>query len=418
MYFSITAVILFTGLFTGILFTTNVLGGENKTGIADITYYRDFLHKQTYDKKPVEGCCKFHTITGESILRCKEHIRLLRPLKVIEGWLERQKKLGYLKLSINEMGVYNVHGHIKLITGSSNQLKLISAYRKNSSMVTGLFIRHTSDVNTYTFRMKKTGHMSNISVTPNHRFYVKNQDKFIPISQISPEDLLISKTGESVSSVAFNRYTRESNKWDNNIPVAVYNLETSMRHTYFVGDNHVLVHNECSLQEFFKKLEDSGCIYPKEGEDNLLKSIYIKIPHEKKQEIATYFYETKGYTVIKSGAWYKDFLYVYPQPLSAKFRSLGFSRLLDSYFENNDFIWVLENHVSDLTIDEYKTILPFLALKRDGRVTSHLSVTMKKKNLLTDRILKNGEPKRYFLQRQSSSKLPKRLQNERPKKIS
>ena len=65
-------------------------------------------------------------------------------------------------------------------------------------MVTGIFIRHSTDVRQYQFISEKTKNISTINVTGNHRFYVKNRRAFIAVKNILPEDQLISATGDTI----------------------------------------------------------------------------------------------------------------------------------------------------------------------------------------------------------------------------
>ena len=214
------------------------------------------------------------------------------------------------------MDIYNVHSHIKLIKLHPDQFKKISSHGKYKSMVTGLFMRHTFDIKNYTFITKKTNKISRMNITSNHLFYTKNKNMFIPISQISSEDLLINKTGGSISLTVPDSDVKQSSYLDNNKPIVVYNLEISMRHTYFVGEQYILVHNEYVYNDYFEMLENHGFIYPQEETDNIIQSIYIKVPKEEKNKIAATTNEEKD--IINSSSL--------PKLVSRRFNKMGFTR--------------------------------------------------------------------------------------------
>ena len=372
IYFNTAIVVLFTAVF-GIF---GAFGKEKQKGIADITYHRDFPYKKSYDKKQIKDCYKFYKKMGEKVLRCRERIVLLRPLKVIASWLDRQEKSGYLNFSVKDMDIHNVHSHIKLIKLYSDQFKQASAHGKYKSMVTGLFMRHTFDVKNYTFITKKTNKISKMNVTSNHLFYVKNKNIFIPISQVSSEDLLINKTGDLISLAVAGSHIKHSSYLDNNKPIVVYNLELSTRHTYFVGEQYILVHNNyVYIDTYFKTLENNGFVYPKKGVNDDV-SIYIKVPKEEKIKLAATAIEQRK--IMKSSSL--------PQSVSTRFRHLGFTRSRIDETGKNFFIWVLECGVDDLTIEEYKRILPHL-LPRSDITKDYLVTTMKEKGILVDKIL-------------------------------
>ena len=76
-----------------------------------------------------------------------------------------------------------------------------------------------------------------IKTTQNHPFYVEGQG-WKAAGELVAGDVLRTESGcrESVRGVSIERLEE---------PVRVWNLEIERQHTYFVGENKILVHNNC-----------------------------------------------------------------------------------------------------------------------------------------------------------------------------
>ena len=85
-----------------------------------------------------------------------------------------------------------------------------------------------------------------ISATPTHPFYVDKLGWTLARS-LRAGDVLVLSNGEFVTVEWVQHEILES-------PIKVYNFEVEEFHTYFVGENRVLVHNMC-------KTSDSGEIF-------------------------------------------------------------------------------------------------------------------------------------------------------------
>ena len=85
-----------------------------------------------------------------------------------------------------------------------------------------------------------------ISATPTHSFYVDKLGWTLARS-LRAGDVLVLSNGEFVTVEWVQHEILES-------PIKVYNFEVEEFHTYFVGENRVLVHNMC-------KTSDSGEIF-------------------------------------------------------------------------------------------------------------------------------------------------------------
>ena len=229
----------------------------------DMVYYVDFPWHEQYNTKEIKYCRVFLHRTGKSVLRCEEHISLLRPLHIIREWQRQQNKTGFLSLTINESGIKNAHVYIEKIQSIPPYLPSVHGQSSKEGCVTGRFIRHAVNVNRYQFMDQTTGQVSSVWSTPNHPFYVKNRHEFIPVNQISSTDLLISENGDTVTldSLATLKNTGQIKKI---LPRIVYNIELDRRHMYFVGMHKILVHNIC-LKEYFEFLQENGFVYPQKG---------------------------------------------------------------------------------------------------------------------------------------------------------
>ena len=110
--------------------------------------------------------------------------------------------------------------------------------------VTGIFITHAPKVEKYSFRHIGTGRISTIKATPDHPFYVRNSNSFIPVARLSPASNLLNNRNEKVKIIC---PTDQKKNCGSNIytslPVQVYNLEVYKKHSFYAGNEKILVHN-------------------------------------------------------------------------------------------------------------------------------------------------------------------------------
>ncbi len=213
----------------------------------DFVYYHDFPCKATCIDKIIPGCRKANNDRGKVVLRCTEHMNLLRPKTMVSQWQQEQKKQGRVSLTIKEFGVNNVHGYITTIKPTTVNTSHLDINRSHQSPAISFFGRHVLKVRTYQFKDFNTEKISYVSATPEHRFYVKNYNAFVPIQNLSPKDNLISATGHQIHLLCKgNRNSHCGVSYGvKGVPVEVYNLEIYQRHRYFVGKGQILVHNTC-----------------------------------------------------------------------------------------------------------------------------------------------------------------------------
>ena len=219
-----------------------------------LMFYHDFPWKKAWKEKVFSGCqlTLKPVVSGvadamQPIMRCREQVMLLRPKIVADNWEQQQKEQGYVTLNFPEFGLADIQAHITSITSSVMNVNGLNQSHSYKNFITSIFIRHVLDVRQYTFKNIKGTH-DKINVTPEHLFYVKNKHAFMPVSQISMHDRLITDTGDEVRLVCHkNRQDRCSQSYMPEQIKQVYNLEVYNKHTYFVGGLHLLVHNICKL---------------------------------------------------------------------------------------------------------------------------------------------------------------------------
>ena len=242
----------------------------------DIDYYHDIK----VDNININAAKKYSHCTREShnanTLRCEGHARLMRPADIIEQWLKEQNMHGYFLFTVKEFNMKAVHGHITSV--SNNKRHVFYRHHCNANIVTGLFVRYTSQIKKYQFMTVKKNNVSEIKATPNHPFYVVNKRAFIPISKINPtKDIMVNNKGESIRLLCLHGTIKHCGMNYHHEPlVPVYNLEIFNAHNYFVGKNRILVHNgyleeqierlkkipngaEVNHEQATKELQDASC---------------------------------------------------------------------------------------------------------------------------------------------------------------
>ena len=224
----------------------------------DIVYYIYFPWYKKYNINKIKNCrvllhdsgfdgSYFHDVdfhgSEHAVLQCREAISLLRPLHMIEAWQREQSKTGFLTLTMSEFGIKNVHGYIKAIKPAPSNLFSAHGVNVKAGVVTGRFVRHVADVRKYQFKNKATGQITWLWSTPNHPFYVKNRGGFISVEAISSEDEMLQKDGQIMKMICSTPHGTGCGAHSGESMVSVYNLEIAQKHTYFVGQDSILVHN-------------------------------------------------------------------------------------------------------------------------------------------------------------------------------
>ena len=223
-----------------------------------LTFHHDFPWQKAWKEKVFSGCQltlkPVASGAAHPMMRCREQVMLLRPKIVADNWERQQREQGYVTLNFPEFGLVVIQAHITSITPFAMDVNGLNPARIHNSFITSIFIRHVLDVRQYTFKNIKGTH-DKINVTPEHLFYVKNKQAFMPVSQISMHDRLITDTGDKVRLVYHkNRQNRCRQSYMPEQIKQVYNLEVYNKHTYFVGKLNLLVHNYKLVRALQKKI--------------------------------------------------------------------------------------------------------------------------------------------------------------------
>ena len=259
-------------------------------------YYHDFPYQSRWKHRTIQDCFRFKSPDNRDTLRCREQTNLVRSGKLIKELLNEQKETGHVNLNRynNEMNTDNNRAYIISITPFSqkNQAGYVSG---NTLPVSGTFLHHVMNAKQYAF---KDAHevTEKITATPQHRFYLLNKRKFIPVKSVSSTDLMITSSGKVMHLADSKRY--HLNAGNLKKPILVYNIETNNKHTYFVGKNKILVHNTCSglsrtLKQMFNWRSRSVAAIRYKSTARSRLSAIKKFNHE-----ATYNPDTKSIVVV------------------------------------------------------------------------------------------------------------------------
>ena len=203
--------------------------------------------------------------------------KLLRPIHFIE---EDQLVMGKpAQLNMVGIGIPNQGTIVTAIKPLSQHL--LQQLHAGTQPVIGYFKHYVNDVRTYRF-IDKQGHYSTLHATPNHPFYVKELQAFLPISQITSTMTLIGASRQGLHLVC-----RTAKSIHCGIPYrsghvfVVYNIEVYRQHIYRVGQFHILVHNKNPIDtkknayEIYQQLDRGEFIRVRQKvEDENIKAIF------------------------------------------------------------------------------------------------------------------------------------------------
>ncbi|WP_192483017.1 MULTISPECIES: polymorphic toxin-type HINT domain-containing protein [Cysteiniphilum] len=170
-------------------------------------------------------------------------IKLLRPIKWLkENGIDQVGKR--FIFSLPEFGVDQVEVTVTDIADTKVDTKADDWRKEKTKTVIGTFKRYAQDVRTYTFIDDK-GNIEQINATPNHPFYVVNQQAYVAIDDITINDNLISQSGKILQLICSGEQISSCGRsyYQGDKPIIVYNFEVHLDHVYYVGENGFLVHN-------------------------------------------------------------------------------------------------------------------------------------------------------------------------------
>ena len=230
----------------GIDHTVNLKNWKKVT----LIYFRDFPYQQRWNVQPPFKC--FFSLSAGSVIqpvwRCRERIGLLRPATLVNHWKQEQNSKGVFYFSLPGSGIYHVAAHIESVSSAAENMAArmhkVASNSVNTGIVTGVFLRHSMNVRTYTFQSLTTGRLNKINATPEHPFYVTNLHTWMSLYKITPSMLLTDNhnnpvmlrcRGDRQYHCGVSLYPRKIR--------TVYNLEVYKKHAYHVGGLFLLAHN-------------------------------------------------------------------------------------------------------------------------------------------------------------------------------
>ena len=238
-----------------------------------LVYFRYFPYQQRWSVQPPFKC--FFSLSAGSVIqpvwRCRERIGLLRPATLVNHWKQEQNSKGVFYFSLPGSGIYHVAAHIESVSSAAENMAArmhkVASNSVNTGIVTGVFLRHSMNVRTYTFQSLTTGRLNKINATPEHPFYVSNLHTWMPLYKITPSMLLTDNHNNPVMLRC-----RGHQQYHCGVPLyprkirTVYNLEVYKKHAYHVGGLFLLAHN------YGLALKSTGSTY----EPNSLESMLIR----------------------------------------------------------------------------------------------------------------------------------------------
>ena len=242
IFFFLLHMLTASGKRTDALYDLN--GKDNFTEEITLYYYDYFPFNAEYHPVKATECSKYSEKTSaknSGILRCRQYVKVLRSHGIVKKWKVEEREKGYIAFMADASGNAAIHANILSIKPLN-----LSGYSalKNTNRVTGIFKRYALNVKQYAFKNVRTGKVTRINATPNHPFYVLNKKKFIPVSQISPVDTLLSDKRQRIHMLCHKKQSCGVTL-NKGYPTLVYNLEVHGGHTYFISAEDILVHNNC-----------------------------------------------------------------------------------------------------------------------------------------------------------------------------
>ena len=236
-----------------------------------LIYYQNIFCSQKCRKYIIEGCLKI--IGQPNKLMCREQVELIRPKSLVDSWRKEQYKQGYIDFTIAEFGIKHAKVHMNHVVPFMSRLFKEGSGNTNTQLVTGVFKRHSVNVSLYIFHNVRTGKFFGIHVTPEHPFYAKNRQGFLPLESVTANDILMTGNGDNIKLVYSGRNIRTNRDNSTGIPRLVYNMEVNKKHIYFAGRDKIMVHNTCLCgicgQQFNSTLKVKEHIHEQHGKGRL-----------------------------------------------------------------------------------------------------------------------------------------------------
>ena len=238
-------------LFASIQGNNSHLVTPEKLKEVNLVYYQYFPCHRLNCHRHVKGCRVVYRSTVSNpvshwFFQCTATMQFLRPAKTVKKW-QVPDNSDHLLTEINNPNISSVHSRMIAVRETTANSVLPSLAGQSQNRVTGKFKRYVLDVRRYTFKTIKTGTINTVNATPGHPFYVAGKHRFMPVTNISSQDRLITASGEQVQLLCHPEQKKHCGiPINRGLPVPVFNFEVDQRHVYFIGDTAVMVHNNCN----------------------------------------------------------------------------------------------------------------------------------------------------------------------------
>ena len=192
--------------------------------------------------------CKIKNTISKSSIICPVWFKIIINKKRLLSWQQEQKKNGFINLYLPKIGIL----HEKVKIAKIKKIIQQTPTNKNQQLVTSVYMRY-AHVLKYKIKDIDTGEMSEIIVTPEHKLYETTNNKFIAISELGLNNMLINASNHHLKISCPNKRQNNCGETSLNSLQKVYNIEVEKAHNYFVGNIKILVHNGCNY--YYKCLE-------------------------------------------------------------------------------------------------------------------------------------------------------------------
>ena len=218
-----------------------------------LNYWQQINGYFAYNEKlPKE--CKIKRAINNRVLTCPAWVKVIINKNQLLSWQQEQKKNGFINLYLPKIGFMHEKAKITKIKKVIHKMPT----NKNQYLVTTVYMRYAR-VLKYKIKDIDTAEISEITATPEHKFYETTYKKFMPISKLGSANTITNASHHNLKIICTNNRQNNCGTAPLNSLQKVYNMEVEKAHNYFVGKIKVLVHNGC--YDYFYKCKKCGEIH-------------------------------------------------------------------------------------------------------------------------------------------------------------
>ena len=204
-----------------------------------LNYWQQINDFFTYNEKLPEDCNIKCTI-NRHVLICPAWVKIIINKKQLLRWQQQQNKNNYINLYLPKIGILHEKAKITKIKKVIQQ----APTNKNQQLVTAVYMRY-AHVLKYKIKDIDTGKISEITATPEHKFYETTYKKFMAISKLGSANTITNASNHHLKIICTNNRQNNCGTAELNSLQKIYNIEVKKTHNYFAGNMKILVHNGC-----------------------------------------------------------------------------------------------------------------------------------------------------------------------------